>query len=162
VTFSDGVLVRFVEQAQVEITIVEPLLEVPRIRREQPQLDAGVVAGERGHQRLGQQVGRALQQPDRDDARDDTRLRSQFGTGPVDLGQRAPGAFGEADSGGGRPHSLPGAFEQLDAELLLQRADLPCHGGLDQVQQLGRPRDAADLDDRHQRLELFEVHRGPA
>lgn len=82
-----------------------------------------------------------------------------LGAGPLQFVQGAAGAFDHEGAGLGGAHALAGALEQGDAEFLLQRADLPGDRGLDQVQQFRRPRDAADLGDGHERLELLHVHR---
>ena len=49
-TFSDGVLGQVVQQAQVEVAVVEPLLEVAGVGGQHPEFDPRVILQDRRYQ----------------------------------------------------------------------------------------------------------------
>jgi hypothetical protein len=51
-----------VQQAHVEVAIVQPLLEMAGVGGEHAQFDPRVIPPDGGHQGLGEQFGRALEQ----------------------------------------------------------------------------------------------------
>ena len=76
---------------------------------------------------------------------------------------RAPASAARACGSTAAPASVnvtaaPAAVEQLDAELTLQPPHLRAHAGLRDQHPLGRAREAAFLDDRHEVLQLPQLH----
>jgi len=110
-----------------------------------------------------------------EDARQDPRGRRRGG-GDLELPGvkrqrhpgRAPGAVGvsqgrarlaeEALAGRGQPDAARQAFEQLPAELALERRDLLRERRLGDEQELAGGRERTLLDDGDEVLELPEVH----
>ena len=65
----------------------------------------------------------------------------------------------EAAAGLGRLDAAARAVDELQAEPLLERADLQAHRGLRDAELLRRLREAPSLDDRAERCELTRVHK---
>jgi len=49
-------------------------------------------------------------------------------------------------------------LEQRHAQLVLEQLEPPAHGGLRQVEERGGPREPAAADDRHECLDLIQLH----
>jgi hypothetical protein len=58
----------------------------------------------------------------------------------------------------GQAHDAPAADEQRLAELVLERADLPAHRRLREIQALGRAREALRFGDGAERAQLRQLH----
>src|SRR5438309_2149698 len=65
----------------------------------------------------------------------------------------------EATAGLGRLDPASRSIEELQAEALLERADLEAHRRLRDAELLGSLREAAPLDDRAERRELSRIHK---
>ena len=79
--------------------------------------------------------------------------------GVVDDFQRPQGAaarFGQGLAGVGQAHPPPVALQELQADGLLEVADLLRHGGLGQVEVGRRPRDVLRLRDLDERPDLLQ------
>ena len=77
----------------------------------------------------------------------------------VDLRQRQPGMVEKGLPCGGQLDAVNAAGQKLDADLVLQIADMPAERRLRRVQpELGRERQAAFLDHGHEVTKVPQLH----
>ena len=151
-------------EAEVDQVARQALDDLRRIAGADDQLDRRVLAPEPLQHRQEKVAERRVADTDPHPAEAAVPV-------PPDDRERAPrgledvaGMVGELAPGRGRRRLPPGPAQQRHAEARFELADLEAHGRLGEVEPLGRGRDAAELDDLDERLQLVEVeiaHRGP-
>jgi hypothetical protein len=77
----------------------------------------------------------------------------------VHVAQQLAGAVQERLAGDAQRHPAGGAPQELAADELLQRADLPAEGGLGDVEPLRGPAEAQLLGDGHERAQVPQLDR---
>ena len=123
---------------QADDLVAEPFLEIDGDLR---------VLGEKGAQRLGQELGQGIgvgEDPDLPGK--PARIGAEILAQPLGLGQQGPGVLQQGAPGGRRHHALPAAQEEGRAERLLHVADAGAGGGERQMGPLGPVGDASRLD----------------
>jgi hypothetical protein len=145
---------------EVDAVVGEVVEQHPHTTGTEAELDGGVAVVERGE---GTREVERIERLDRADAHppdDDPRQAGEVGAGPVQLGQRAPGAGEEQLARVGEADVAGGAGEQGGAELGFELADLHRDGGLGNVQHRRGPAEPALAHDRVQVEELTQFHNG--
>ncbi len=150
---------RQAEDREVEVAGADVVEHPVAAAAPQRHLDAGMVGVEFAQQhRHVEGRGRALHHPHRDLAADHPAQRVGLGDDEVDVGEDAVGVLEQPRSLVGQPDHPRGAFEEADAELLLELADLPAEGGLDDEFLRRGGAEAAGAGDRAEVTQLTELH----